>query len=177
MTAAPRAWRGGSPTRATAALALALATLVLATGAATALDAGLVLRGAALGLVVLAAAEDLRSRRIRNSLVVPALLLSLLGAPELTSAGLGALLAPLPLLALSVLAPHAMGMGDVKLTAPAGALVGLSGVTSLWLGTALAGGILSVIAFIRGGRRATLAYGPAIALGLLATLLQLSIAS
>ncbi|MEZ4501435.1 MAG: prepilin peptidase [Dehalococcoidia bacterium] len=177
MTTASRRLALGSPTRATALLALALATLVLSTGAATALDGGFVLQGVALGLVVLAAAEDLRTRRIRNALVVPALLLALLGASDLTSASVGALLAPLPLLALSAVASHAMGMGDVKLTAPAGALAGLANVPSLWLGTALAGGILSVIALVRGGRRSTLAYGPAIALGLLATLLQAAIVS
>jgi len=163
-----------APTRVTAMAALAASVLVLATGAATALDGRLVLRGAALGLVLLAAAEDLRTRRIRNSLVVPALLLALLGAPESTSGLVGAAVAPLPLLALSIVAPHAMGMGDVKLAAPAGALAGIASVPGLWFGIALAGGVLSAIALARSGRGATLAYGPAIAVGLVLILVQTS---
>lgn len=150
-----------------AAIALVVSVAVLGVGALAHIEVRELLRHAAVGITLVAAVEDLRSRRIRNVLTAPALVLALAGAPLLTTAAFGLLLAPLPLLALSLAQPGAMGMGDVKLAAVAGALVGLPEVIPWWVGTALAGGILAVVAIIRGGRRGgTLAYGPALVISL-----------
>lgn len=149
-------------------LALVFATLVLIGGWLTGRDFRGLLQHAAIALTLIAAIEDLRTRRIRNVLTAPAVVLALAGAPLLGSAALGMVLAPLPLLVLSIAQPAAMGMGDVKLASVAGALVGVGGVVPWWVGTALAGGVLAVIAIIRGGRRGgTLAYGPALVISLL----------
>jgi leader peptidase (prepilin peptidase)/N-methyltransferase len=136
-------------------------------GAALAVTDGQQLQAAALGLMLAAAIEDFRSRRIPNVLVTPALVLALLGASDLgSSVGAGlALAAPLYLIAL--IAPGAMGMGDVKLALPAGAIAGFAGLYHLVLAISGFGAMLALIAFVRGGRKATLAYGPAIALGAL----------
>ncbi len=151
-----------------ALLALVASLLVLAIGWLTSQDLRELLRYGAIGVTLIAAIEDIRTRRIRNVLTAPAVVLALAGAPYLGSAALGMVLAPLPLLVLSIAQPAAMGMGDVKLASVAGALVGLSGVVPWWVGTAFAGGVLAVIAIIRGGRRGgTLAYGPALVISLL----------
>jgi len=102
-------------------------------------------------LLCAAAWHDLRSRRIPNALVYPGtaagfLLNSLLsqgmgGLGALDSlAGLGAgLLLLLPLYLL-----RAMGAGDVKLMAMAGAFLGARGVTSAFIYVLLAGGLLAI---------------------------------
>ncbi len=125
------------------------------------------LRAAALVLMLVAAAEDLRSRRIPNALVAPAIVLALLGADALGGAIGAALLIALPFYLIALVAPGAMGMGDVKLALPAGALAGFAGLQDLIMAIALLGALLALLAFARGGRRATLAYGPAIAIGAL----------
>lgn len=163
LVARPAAFlRGAPPTLLTAAGALAVSALALA----FAPDPS-ALRVGALALIGLAAMEDLRTRRIRNALAAPALVFALFGAPDVPSAALGALIAPLPLLAIALAAPGAMGMGDVKLASSAGALAGFAGLTSLWLTIAVAGGALGVVGMIWHGRNATVAYGPAIAVGAL----------
>lgn len=160
LAARPAAWW--------AAVALVISAAVLGAGALSGYDLREVLRCSAIGLAVVAALEDLRTRRIRNVLTAPAVVLALAGAPVLTSALLATLLAPLPFLLLAIVQPAAMGMGDVKLASVSGALVGLSGVLPWVLGTVLAGGALAVIAIIRGGRRGgTFAYGPALVISLL----------
>lgn len=147
---------------------LAVAAAVAAgLAAVTPVPAHVLLPGAALAIMVVAAVDDLRTRRIRNALVAPALVLALLGAVDVPAAAAGALVAPLPLLALAVAMPGGMGMGDVKLFAPAGALAGLSAVPQLWVAVAVLGGVLAVAGALRGGRRATIAYGPAITAGAL----------
>ncbi len=125
------------------------------------------LRAAALVLILVAAAEDLRSRRIPNALVAPAIVLALLGADALGGAIGAALVIALPFYLIALVAPGAMGMGDVKLALPAGALAGFAGLQDLIMAIALLGALLALVAFARGGRRATLAYGPAIAVAAL----------
>lgn len=148
-------------------LAAAAATVAAGLAAVAPLPAHVLLPGAAVAIMIVAAADDLRTRRIRNTLVAPALVLALLGAVDMPAAAAGALVAPLPLLVMAVAMPGAMGMGDVKLFAPAGALAGLSAVPQLWVAVAVLGGVLAVTGALRGGRRATIAYGPAIAAGTL----------
>ncbi|MCP9471162.1 MAG: prepilin peptidase [Nitrospira sp.] len=64
---------------------------------------------------------------------------------------------------------QSLGGGDVKLLAALGASVGFSTVWPLLFWTALAGGLLGVIAAYRGERE--LAFAPAIAVGLAAVML------
>jgi prepilin peptidase CpaA len=64
---------------------------------------------------------------------------------------------------------HSLGGGDVKLLAALGASVGFSAVWSLLFWTALAGGVLGLIAACR--RERELAFAPAIAAGLAAVIL------
>lgn len=148
-----------------AGAALLCSLAALGVGAASGVEVGLGLRAAAFGLVCWAAAEDLRTRRLRNVLTAPALVLALAGGAS-TTALLGAVLAPLPFLVIAIPRPGAMGMGDVKLAAVAGALAGVGGLPLWWFATALAGAALALLALIRGGPRSTLAYGPALVAGL-----------
>jgi leader peptidase (prepilin peptidase)/N-methyltransferase len=142
-------------------------------GIALALNAVPIALFAAVGLMLIAAAEDIRTRRIRNAFVAPALVLALLAAGAsgtLPGALIATFVAPLPFLAMAILAPGGMGMGDVKLASPAGAVVGIGAIAQLWVAIAIIGGVLAVLGALRRGRRATIAYGPAIALAALLTL-------
>jgi prepilin peptidase CpaA len=65
---------------------------------------------------------------------------------------------------------RSMGGGDVKLLAALGAAVGVSAIWTLLFWTALAGGILGLIAKARGERE--LAFAPAIAAGLVAVIVR-----
>lgn len=145
----------------TSAAALAVSLGVLASS-----DGADVLRIGAIGIMLLAAAEDLRTRRLRNTLVGPAFMLALSAAPVLSTVAAAGICAA-PFLAMAFWKPGSMGMGDVKFAAPAGALVGLQLLGTLLIAIALFGGVLALIAYLRHGRSATLAYGPAIAVAAL----------
>lgn len=142
-----------------AALAVSVGVLALSDGA----DA---LRIAAIAVMLVAAAEDLRTRRIRNAFVGPALVFAVSADPALSTVAAGAICVA-PFLAMAFWKPGSMGMGDVKFAAPAGALVGLQLLGTLLVAIALLGGVLALIALVRQGRSATLAYGPAIAVAAL----------
>ena len=129
-------------------------------------DGALISSWLAMAIMLVAAADDLRTRKLRNSLVAPALVFALAADPSYATAA-AALLAMFPFLFFAFWRPGSVGMGDVKFAAPAGALAGFEGVGSLLIVIALLGGVLSIIAFARFGRSGTLAYGPAIALGTL----------
>lgn len=136
-----------------------------------------------IALLATATASDLRSRRIPNRLTVPAALLGLalqtmlagpLGAQQ---AALG-WLAGFGLLAIPCLLGW-MGGGDVKLLAAVGAFQDPALAFSAGLYGTLAGGLLSLAVLLRrrgagapgeARRRATLAYGPALAVGTLVAL-------
>jgi prepilin peptidase CpaA len=68
-----------------------------------------------------------------------------------------------------------MGAGDVKLMAACGAITGIPGVFTAAVLTAIAGAFIALVALARGLIRnkpgKSIAYGPAIVLGSLATLL------
>jgi len=75
-------------------------------------------------------------------------------------------------LVIALLAPSAMGMGDVKLAALVGGVLGFVGHAAILLGAvaiALVGGVLAivVIAVRRGGVREGVPYGPALVIGAL----------
>jgi prepilin peptidase CpaA len=127
-------------------------------------------------LVVLggAAAWDLRARVIPHAF--PAALLGLAvvdgivtsGEPSwpARAAGLSAGL----LVGAGLFALGALGGGDVKLLAGLGAVLGLGGLAGAAPWIALAGGVLSAAAWLRGRRE--VAYAPAIAVGALAVVLR-----
>lgn len=125
------------------------------------MDTTLVTPAVLLLLLGVAAWQDLRSFRIPNWLTFGgaalglALSLLLPAGPGL-AASLGGwalgLLILLPFYALG-----AMGAGDVKLLAMAGAFTGPAGVLALGLYSMVAGGVLALVVAVGGGRlRATL---------------------
>ena len=69
---------------------------------------------------------------------------------------------------------RSLGGGDVKLLAGLGAAIGFSAVWALLFWTALAGGMLGLIAKYRGERE--LAFAPAITAGLLAVIVSEALA-
>jgi leader peptidase (prepilin peptidase) / N-methyltransferase len=123
-------------------------------------------------VLVLLSAIDLDCRLIPNAIVLPATVLLLAGqialypsrTPEWVLASfLAALFLFLPLLVF----PTGMGMGDVKLAALLGAVLGTSVALAILAGL-VAGAIFSIGVLIREGmsaRRKTIAYGPFLALG------------
>lgn len=125
----------------------------------------------ALGFVVVAAARDLKTRTVPDWISAGLLLwalaatgfglsslswLSLLGGLGI-ALGVGAVLFSLN--------PEGIGGGDVKLLAGLGAVVGYGNVFVLLFWVAVAIGLLSLVALLRGQR--DLAWVPAIALGFL----------
>ena len=128
----------------------------------------------ALGVTSLAAAYDLRSRRIPNALTVGLLLCALaLSAAGFHPLGWGqaafgmgaAIVISMPLFAKGLL-----GGGDAKLFIGLGATLGLWPFLIFFAGTSVAGGVLALRARRRG--ESEMAYAPAMLLGLL-TLLPL----
>jgi len=105
---------------------------------------------------VLAAAIDLRTRRVPNvitmSLAAAGVLIAVAG---LGRVGLIASLLGLGLGVALMLPGHLFGgtgAGDVKLFAAVGAFLGPAGILSAFLYTAVAGGVLAVVIAIRRGR-------------------------
>lgn len=102
-----------------------------------------------------AAWTDLRSRRIPNALTGAAALAGIAlhgwdgGLAGLGSATLACLIAG-SLFLLPYIA-GGMGAGDVKLMAALGAVSGLHALPSLLLATAVSGGLVALIAVLRGG--------------------------
>lgn len=134
----------------------------------------------AAAVLALLAVVDLEQRRVPNVVVWPATALALLAAGangQGASAVAGALLAGGVFLALAVLGRRlfgrdALGMGDVKLAALIGALVGLERLPwALLLGVLLAGAVAAGLLFSGRARRGdTLAYGSCLALAALVVL-------
>lgn len=115
---------------------------------------------------------DLEQRRILNVLTYPGILaaivvgLLLAGGPP-WGVILGGLLSGGALLALALLSPRGMGMGDVKLAALLGFLLGYPVVLiGLFLAFVLGGLIsLALLSAGRVSRKDTVAFGPYLALG------------
>lgn len=116
---------------------------------------------------LLAAAIDLRTRRIPNALSAAALALALTSAVLSGSAGeafTGALAALVTGVALMFAARGGFGAGDAKLMAAAGAVAGWSRLLTFLLAMSLAGGVAAaVLLAVRRQRGTTMPYGPAIA--------------
>ncbi|HXF57781.1 MAG TPA: prepilin peptidase [Actinomycetota bacterium] len=171
--------------RAVARPLVALVTAGLAVGAALAFDGLLVPAVAALFSAVLAAAAavDARYRIIPNRLLYPSLLafvplvavLWVGGHASLARAGLGLLGFAGGMLLLHLLHPGGIGMGDVKLAALIGLVLGAFGWRYLQVGVllgALAGALWGAGLLVAGrGLRAQFPYGPFLAAGAVAALL------
>lgn len=133
-------------------------------------DARVVLLNFAL---TVAAACDVRTRRIPNWLTAGAGAFALTASPSPLTALGGALVALLAGTLLVLAARDAYGVGDVKAMAVAGATVGLASVPLFLCWMAIAGGVWAASSALRTRslRGQTVAYAPAIAAGCLLTLL------
>lgn len=103
----------------------------------------------ALAVVLLAALEDLRSRRIPNRLTLPAMLVGLClhgaaGGPTGLWFSLAGLLTGFGLLILFYVL-GGLGAGDVKLLAASGALLGAEGAQSVFIVALVLAGIVSLV--------------------------------
>lgn len=138
--------------------------------------AGIIAAYASLLIVILVI--DLEHGRILNKLSYPAIGLAILAAPITPGRPLldllaGGVLGFGVLLAIALIYPAGMGMGDVKLAAFIGLTVGLP---YIWLALFLAfvgGGLISgvLVAVKVLGRRDPIAFGPFLAAGAMTTLL------
>jgi len=129
----------------------------------------------AIGLTLVATCYDLRQRQVPDwigaALVVCAVAAIAAGFTEVTWAGL-ALGAGLGLaLTLPLYVMGGFGGGDVKLVIALGAALGPLALLSALFWVAVSGGLLALIAVIRGRR--DLAYVPAITMGLLVYFVRL----
>jgi leader peptidase (prepilin peptidase)/N-methyltransferase len=134
-----------------------------------------VLAAALLPILAALAAVDVRARVLPNRIVGPAIVGALCWRlaffperwQEWLLAGLGAgafLMLP------GLLRPGAVGMGDVKLAVLLGVALG-AGVTAALMLAFVAAVPAALIMLARGGRRATMPYGPFLALGAAVVLL------
>jgi Flp pilus assembly protein protease CpaA len=122
-------------------------------------------------LLVFLACFDLVTRRVPNRLTVPAavavIVLRAAFVPSTLPEALGAAAAAFAFfLLVAVLTRGGMGMGDVKLAALIGLLLGTEALAALIVGI-LAGGVASLAVLLawRGGRGHTIAYAPYLCFG------------
>lgn len=128
-------------------------------------------------VLVVIAWIDLRGRRIPNVVVLPLTAGAI--AARLTFARgsiveviVAASVAFIVFLALGVVVRGGLGMGDVKLAAAEGALLGRVAFDALLLGVVIGGlAALTLVATRRAGRRSTYAYGPYLVLGAMVAIL------
>jgi prepilin signal peptidase PulO-like enzyme (type II secretory pathway) len=125
---------------------------------------------------------DLRTRRIPNKVIGPAILLALAAMPwtiGVWDALLGAVLAPLPLIIARVVAGATkMGMGDIKLAIFVGLILGYEfALLGLFVGLLLSL-VMSVVGVARGTHtwQSKHPFGPYFTIGVLPLLLLLSFA-
>ena len=145
-----------------AAAAVVLAVLVNGTAAWGAVGLAIAL---ALAPAALAAVADRRTGRLPDPLVAATLASAIavgVAVADRFPAGIagGAAGMALPLLALHLASPAAMGFGDVKLGVALGALIGVVDARAALAALALASGVAIAVALVR--RRSTLAFGPAL---------------
>jgi leader peptidase (prepilin peptidase)/N-methyltransferase len=122
------------------------------------------------GVLVIIAAEDIRSRRIPNVVTLPLAVLAILVRALFAQAELPAiLLAGIAcfggFLVLAMLARGGIGMGDVKLAGVLGLLLGSAVVPALLIGTAVGGLVAAALLLRSRSRGTTIAYGPYLCAG------------
>lgn len=132
---------------------------------------GVAVTAAFLAVLVAVSLVDLRERRIPNAYVYTGTGLALAvalpgGADALGASLLGLLIGGGVMGGFYLVARGQLGLGDVKLAAFAGAVVGVRATpTFLMAGTGL-GALAALVLLLRGGgRRSTFAYGPYLAAG------------
>lgn len=139
-----------------------------------------------LGIMLAIAVIDARHRVVPNRIVYPSLALFAVaivvgdlagGGVDALDAGLGLALYGVPLLLVAVAVPQGMGMGDVKLAALIGLVLGSFGLSYVGVAAGvgvIGGGIgaLVALALLGAGRRDQIPFGPFLAGGaVVATLL------
>lgn len=132
------------------------------------------------------AAIDLRHRLLPNNIVIPGLAITAIlltgaaaaGSPgtSLVRALIGALLLFTLYLALALINPRGMGMGDVKLAALIGLVLAFQSWQVLFAGTFLgfligAAASIAILTIRRGGLKTTIPFGPCILTGALTAIL------
>lgn len=134
------------------------------------------------GVLLYISWTDIKTRRIPNMVIVPAIGLALLAMPwtiGVRPALLGAIVAPLPLIAARVVAgANKMGMGDIKLAIFVGLILGFDfALISLLIGLVLSL-VVSVVGVARGTGtwQSKLPFGPYFTAGALPLLLLLHLA-
>jgi leader peptidase (prepilin peptidase)/N-methyltransferase len=138
---------------------------------------GTVVAGVAVGLLAAATRVDLRERRVPNTLTyggaVAAVTAAAIEGPHAAvGALLGLALAGGVMAAAAFASRGALGLGDVKLAAAVGALLGPAGVPLFLVASGTAGALGAAWLLIRGGsRRDTMPYAPALAAGAVVALL------
>ncbi len=152
---------------------LAVAALFLAAGVAFAdvYVAGVI--AVFLGLLLALAIIDVEHRRIPNAVVYPSLVIfavavvfgAILGRDvNVLGAGVGFLAFGGGVLVVALIAPNGMGMGDVKLAALIGLVLGTQGLAFVGVAAGLgivAGGVGGLAALAMGrSRKATIPFGP-----------------
>ena len=160
---------------AVAGLAAAVAGLILASGGVGAWE---VVTAATAGTLVWLAAIDLERRLVPNRIVLGSLVLVLAAAFAVDPAtgaahALAGLLAGASFLTAALVRPGALGIGDVKLVALLGALLGAGVLGALTVGFLLLG-VAALALVVREGRSALarqLPLVPFLAAGAIATLL------
>jgi leader peptidase (prepilin peptidase) / N-methyltransferase len=120
-------------------------------------------------------AYDVRQRRLPNALTLPGAVTVLLAA-ALTGRGPGALLGALalttPYLVVHLIAPAAMGAGDVKLAIGLGALTGAFGIDA-WILAAVGAPVLTALWGIVALRsRGTVPHGPSMCVATIGAVAQ-----
>jgi leader peptidase (prepilin peptidase)/N-methyltransferase len=165
-----------------------LATGALFAGAAALVDPlyAASLAGPFLGIILAIAVIDARHRVVPNRIVYPSLALFAVaivvgdlagGGVDALDAGLGLALYGVPLLLVAVAVPQGMGMGDVKLAALIGLVLGSFGLSYVGVAAGvgvIGGGIgaLVALALLGAGRKDQIPFGPFLAGGaVVATLL------
>jgi leader peptidase (prepilin peptidase) / N-methyltransferase len=131
-----------------------------------------------LGLLAALAVIDIRHKIIPNRLVYPALaafpvviLAAALagGGVDVLDAVIGFLAYGGAILLVAIVSPRGMGMGDVKLAALIGLVLGAIDLPSVWVAAGsgfLLGGIAAIGALVAGkGRKSALPFGPFLAAG------------
>lgn len=121
---------------------------------------------------------DLRTRKLPNRIVYPSFLMAaayvlvaeVAGGPiDLPDAGIGVLAYGGGLLLVALISPRGMGMGDVKLAALIGLVLGALGLRYVGVAAGagiLIGGVAGIVALLSGaGRKTALPYGPSMAIG------------
>ncbi len=131
-------------------------------------------------LLVAIAVIDWRTKKIPNRIVYPALAISVVyvvvariagGSVDLAQAAVGFLLYGGGLLVVAFIVPRGMGMGDVKVAALIGIVLGALGIR--WVVVAagsgiLLGGVGAIVAVLLGASRKTaIPFGPFLAAGAL----------